>query len=204
MPRAPILLAAPVCLAACQLIGGIGEIEQADDASVSDGGVSDQSEAARADAEDASRDVRDDAHGNADGGGGDATTPDGQGAVLCPSLQMPTMKCSPGDFCCVPAAGPNPPHYGVCDSMGASCEGGVAVRCADKADCPDGELCCGLEELQTNPPQYVDVSCQKACTTMINAMRSIQLCAPDSGECLAPNPVCVPSMLLGGFSVCNP
>jgi hypothetical protein len=198
MPRAPVLLAAPVCLAACQLIGGIGDIDQAGEGGIGDGGGADQTEAATTDA-------RGDARADAGVCAGDASLLDGAsgGGLLCPSMQSLTMTCSPGEFCCVEMQGTMP--SGVCDSNGATCEGGVPVLCADKADCPSGEFCCGLQEVATNPPQYLYVGCKPACDpNTVNGTRLLQLCAPDSGECVAPTPVCTPSILLGGFYVCNP
>jgi hypothetical protein len=76
---------------------------------------------------------------------------------------------------------------------GASCAAGTTatcpqatIHCAEAADCPSGQLCCGVVDI-TN--QSLQASCStKACLTDKDTPPGAQLCAMGTSECPAGNP----------------
>jgi len=146
-----------------------------------------------------------DGHGGDDGGRQDApsdvqmgetsSSSSSGGGVLCPMNGQPA-NCMPGESCCV--MGDPGAQTDSCNQAGATCTG-VPVSCARNADCPQKEICCGVETGTGMSVRYVQVSCQPDC---VGAM-SVRFCDPANNDCPSTASHCNPSTLLTGYNVCR-
>jgi hypothetical protein len=77
--------------------------------------------------------------------------------------------------CCLSAA-----YIATCNPQSAACTGQAVFKCVEAAECPQGQVCCGLADQTT---ASAGASCQTTCTTGASStMGSAQLCQTDA-EC---------------------
>jgi hypothetical protein len=129
-----------------------------------------------------------------------AAPPPAMMSVMCPTSFSGGGTCSgPAPIeCCVQQnnmGGGGP--AATCDvpATPAACQasGGAAVQCAQTADCPAGDVCCGTKD---NNGNYTTVECAASCSAS-----QVQFCGQNSNDCGSQG-TCVQSQILTQYTVC--
>jgi len=135
----------------------------------------------------------------------DARTPDDAARVFCGDSGC----LIPSEVCCYASqmTGDAASATYACSPAPGNCgmsRGDTAVACDRAADCPEGEVCCGVENTGATPNYYEGVSCKQTCPrdSGVVGIRALTFCAPDASDCPDAQ-TCDRSTVLVGYHVCN-
>lgn len=125
--------------------------------------------------------------------GGDSASDAAPPGVLCPQGGQP-MHCASANACCVTTS-----ILGSTYTCGASPCSGVSIGCSSRADCSQGEVCCGTE---VGAASYQSVGCAPTCTSGVLGPTRVVFCDPNVDTCPS-GTTCRTSTILQAYTVCR-